>query len=48
MTPDAEAVEERLATLEGQTQWLSIELERVKTVMLSMAALINEALLLEH
>ena len=48
MTADAEAVEERLATLERQTQWLSTELEGVKTVMLSMAAVINEALLLEH
>ena len=48
MTADAEAVEERLATLERQTQWLSTELDRVKTVMLSMAAITNEALLLEH
>ena len=48
MTMDAETVEERLATLEQQTQWLSIELDRVKAVMLSMAAVTNEALLLEH
>lgn len=48
MTTDAEAVEERLATLERQTQWLSTELDSVKTVMLSMAAITNEALLLEH
>ena len=48
MTTESESVEERLATLERQTQWLAIELDRVKTVMLSMAADINEALLLEH
>ena len=48
MTTDAQAVEERLATLERQTQWLSIELDRVKTVLLSMAAATNEALLLEQ
>lgn len=47
MTADAVAVEERLATLERQTQWLSIELDRVKTVLLSMAAVTNDALLLE-
>jgi hypothetical protein len=45
---DAESVEERLATLEQQTQWLSIELDRVKNVMLATAAVTNEALLLEH
>ena len=48
MTADTEGVEERLATLERQTQWLSIELDRVKTVLLSMAAVTNEALLLEE
>ena len=47
MTADAELVEERLAVLEGQTQWLSVELDRVKTVLLSLAAVTNEALLLE-
>ena len=45
---EAETVAERLATLERQTQWLSIELDRVKTVLLSMAAVTNEALLLEQ
>jgi hypothetical protein len=48
MTADAEAVEERLAALERQTQWLAIELDRVKAVMLAMAAVTNEAFLLEH
>lgn len=48
MTADAETVEERLATLERRTQWLYTELDRVKTAMLSMAAVTNEAFLLEH
>ena len=48
MTADAEAQEERLATLERQTQWLSVELDSVKAVLLSMAAVTNEALLLEE
>lgn len=47
MTAEPEAVEERLATLERQTQWLAIELDRVKAVLISMAAVANEALLLE-
>jgi hypothetical protein len=48
MTADAEAAEERLATLERQTQWLSVELDLVKSVLLSMAAVTNEALVLEE
>ena len=47
MTAESEALEERLATLERQTQWLAIELDRVKAVLLSMAAATNDALLLE-
>ena len=48
MTAEPEPLEERLATLERQTQWLAIELDRVKALLLSMAAVTNDALLLEH
>jgi hypothetical protein len=40
-------VDARLVTLEQQTQWLSIELERVRNVLLSMAAITNQELLAE-
>ncbi len=47
VTIDEESVEARLVILERQTQWLAVELERVRNVLLSMAAVTNEELLVE-
>lgn len=44
MSADTESVDDRLVTLERQTQWLAVELDRVRTVLLSMAAVTNEEL----
>jgi hypothetical protein len=41
------SVDARLVTLERQTQWLSVELERVRNVLLSMAAITSQELLAE-
>jgi hypothetical protein len=47
VTSGEESAEARLATLERQTQWLAVELERVMKVLLAMAAVTNEELLSE-
>lgn len=47
MTVTPESVEDRLVTLERQTEWLAVELDRVRTVLISMAAVTNEELLVE-
>lgn len=44
MSADTESVEARLATLEGQTEWLAVELDRVRAVLLSMVEVINDGL----
>jgi chaperonin cofactor prefoldin len=45
VTTDEESVEARFVTLERQTDWLAVELDRVTKVLLSMAAVTNEELL---
>jgi chaperonin cofactor prefoldin len=47
MSASTEAIDARVATLERQTEWLAVELERIRTVLLSMAEVTNEALLAE-
>lgn len=45
VSADTESAEARLVTLEQQTEWLRVELERVRAVLLSASALTNRELL---
>ena len=44
VTADDKRMEIRVACLEQQTEWLLIELERIRSVLISTAAMTNEAL----
>ena len=44
MTADDKQLEARVATLERQTEWLVIELERIRSVLVSTATMTNEDL----
>ena len=44
MTADDKNMEIRVACLEQQTEWLVIELERIRSVLISTATMTNEAL----
>ena len=43
----AEPIEARLAALERQTEWLSVELARLRAVLESVASVAREALLFD-
>lgn len=45
VSADTESAEARLVTLEQKTEWLRVELERLRAVLLSVAALTNRDLL---
>ena len=47
MSADTESVEARLATLERQTEWLAVELDRIRAVLLSIADVAKDGLLAE-
>ena len=44
MTADDNRMEIRVACLEQQTEWLVIELERIRSALISAASITNEAL----
>ena len=43
MTADDKRMEIRVACLEQQTEWLVIDLERIRSVLISAAIMTNEA-----
>ena len=44
MTADDKNIEARVATLERQMEWLVVELERIRSVLVSTATMTNEDL----
>ena len=44
MTADEKRMEIRVACLEQQTEWLVIELERIRSALISAAIITSEAL----